>query len=143
MGGNLTESELRTWAGGSGDANAAMINEGGLWVNIVRGKLTGAGEWTHLHADPSNSACSNDQLAKGSMQLQWFGPPGPRDMIDRHHRNVAPLYKDGRLFVPGDDVVWAVDAYNGTINWRKEIPGSRRLGAFLDSGSMAVDSRFL
>ena len=140
---NISESGLRAWADRSGAANAAVINEGGLWVKIVRGKLAGAGEWTHLHADPSNSACSNDQLIKGSMRLQWFGRPGPRDMIDRHHRNVAPLYKDGRLFVPGDDVVWAVDAYNGTINWRKEIPGSRRLGVFLDSGSMAVDSRFL
>ncbi len=140
---NITESKLRTWADRSNAANATVINEGGLWVNIVRGKLAGAGEWTHLHADPSNSACSNDQLVKGSMQLQWFGPPGPRDMIDRHHRNVAPLYKDGRIFVPGDNVVWAVDAYNGTVNWQKAIPGSRRLGVFLDSGSMAVDSRFL
>jgi outer membrane protein assembly factor BamB len=64
-------------------------------------------------------------------------------MIDRHHRNVPPLFKDGRLFVPGDCIVFAVDAYNGTILWEAEIPNSRRLGVFLDSGSMAVDKQFL
>ncbi|UCE46581.1 MAG: PQQ-binding-like beta-propeller repeat protein, partial [Phycisphaerales bacterium] len=108
-----------------------------------RRPLEGAGEWTHTYAEPGNSACSGDTLIKGKMALQWFGRPGPREMIDRHHRNVPPLYKDGRLFVPGDCVVFAVDAYNGTIEWRIEIPNSRRLGVFLDSSSMVVDDRFL
>ncbi|MHC4582109.1 MAG: outer membrane protein assembly factor BamB family protein, partial [Planctomycetota bacterium] len=70
-----------------------------------RKPLEGAGEWTHMYAGPGNSACSGDTLIKGKMALQWFGRPGPREMIDRHHRNVPPLYKDGRLFVPGDCVV--------------------------------------
>jgi outer membrane protein assembly factor BamB len=108
-----------------------------------RKQLEGAGEWTHTYAEPGNSACSGDKLAKGKMALQWFGRPGPREMIDRHHRNVPPLYKDGRLFVPGDCVVFAVDAYNGTIEWKIEVPNSRRLGVFLDSGSMAVDDQCL
>jgi len=64
-------------------------------------------------------------------------------MIDRHHRNVPPLYKDGRLFVPGDCVVFAVDAYNGTIEWKIEVPNSRRLGVFLDTSNLAVDEKFL
>jgi outer membrane protein assembly factor BamB len=108
-----------------------------------RKQLEGAGEWTHTYAEPGNSACSGDKLTKGNMALQWFGRPGPREMIDRHHRNVPPLYKDGRMFVPGDCVVFAVDAYNGTIEWRIEVPNSRRLGVFLDSGSMAVDDQCL
>jgi outer membrane protein assembly factor BamB len=109
----------------------------------VRGDLEGAGEWTHVHAEPGNTACSGDKLIKGDMAIQWFGRPGPRYMIDRHHRNVPPLFKDGRVFVPGDCVVFAVDAYNGTIEWKIEVPNSRRLGVFLDSGSMAVDDKFL
>jgi outer membrane protein assembly factor BamB len=109
----------------------------------VRGDLEGAGNWTHIHAEPGNTACSGDKLVKGDMAIQWFGRPGPRYMIDRHHRNVPPLSKDGRLFVPGDCVVFAVDAYNGTIEWKIEVPNSRRLGVFLDSGSMAVDDKFL
>ncbi len=108
-----------------------------------RKELEGAGEWTHIYAEPGNSTCSGDKLVKGDMAVQWFGRPGPRYMIDRHHRNVSPLFKDGRLFAPGDCVVFAVDAYNGTIEWKIEVPNSRRLGAFLDCGSMAVDDQFL
>ena len=114
-----------------------------VWAVVAREKLEGAGEWTHMYAEPGNTACSKDELIKGKMVIQWFGRPGPRDMIDRHHRNVPPLFKDGRLFVPGDRIVFAVDAYNGTILWEAEIPNSRRLGVFLDCGSMAVDKQFL
>ena len=114
-----------------------------IWAVATREKLVGAGEWTHMYAEPGNTACSKDELIKGEMAIQWFGRPGPSEMIDRHHRNVPPLFKDGRLFVPGDCIVFAVDAYNGTILWEAEIPNSRRLGVFLDSGSMAVDKQFL
>ncbi|MFC1792650.1 PQQ-binding-like beta-propeller repeat protein [Planctomycetota bacterium] len=112
-----------------------------VWTR--RPALAGAGEWTHTYAEPGNTACSGDKIVKGKMAVQWFGRPGPRRMIDRHHRNVPPLFKDGRLFAPGDCIVYAVDAYNGTIEWQVEIPNSRRLGAFLDSGSMAVDEKCL
>jgi outer membrane protein assembly factor BamB len=114
-----------------------------VWGLGRRGKLKGAGEWTHTYAEPGNTACSGDELIKGNTTIQWFGQPGPRYMIDRHHRNVPPLFKDGRLFVPGDCIVFAVDAYNGTIQWQVEIPNSRRLGVFLDCGSMAVDEKLL
>ena len=108
-----------------------------------RPALAGAGEWTHAYAEPGNTACSGDKIVKGKMTLQWFGRPGPRQMIDRHHRNVPPLFKDGRLYAPGDCIVYALDAYNGTNEWQVEVPNSRRLGAFLDSGSMAVDEMCL
>jgi len=61
-------------------------------------------------------------------------------MIDRHHRTVPPLSLDGRLFIPGDNRVIAVDAFNGTILWNVEIPNSRRVGAMRDCGSMALAS---
>ncbi len=108
-----------------------------------RKELEGAGEWTHIYAEPGNTACSGDEVVQGDMAVQWFGRPGPRYMIDRHHRNVPPLFKDGRLFAPGDNIVFAVDAYNGTIEWKIDVPNSRRLGAFLDCGSMAVDDQVL
>ena len=114
-----------------------------VWGTARRAKPKGAGEWTHTYAEPGNTACSRDELIKGKMALQWFGRPGPEQMIDRHHRNVPPLFKDGRLFVPGDCIVFAVDAYNGTALWDVSIPNSRRLGVFLDCGSMAVDEQFL
>lgn len=113
------------------------------WLRVVRGPLEGAGEWTHGWADPGNTACTMDERVRGPVRIQWFGRPGPREMADRHHRNVAPLYKDGRLFVPGENLVIAVDAYNGTQLWTHEIPDSLRLGAFLDCSNMVVDAESL
>ncbi len=141
--GNFNQEKLRKW-GRPSLVDWQMDNAGGLVLaRAVRAPLEGAGEWTHALAEPGNGACSGDKLIKGQMTIQWFGEPGPRDMIDRHHRNVPPLFKDGRLFVPGDCVVFAVDAYNGTIEWKINVPNSRRLGAFLDAGSMAVDDKLL
>ena len=110
---------------------------------IHRGPLPGAGEWTHFYANPANTVCSNDIYVQGAMLVQWFGPPGPRDLIDRHHRTVAPLSKNGRLFVPGNDRVYCVDAYNGTMLWELEAPGSKRVAAFRDSSYMAVSDDLL
>lgn len=120
----------------------ALLGAGAADV-VRRAPLDGAGEWTHMFAEPGNTACSGDRIVGGPMTVQWFGRPGPREQIDRHHRNVPPLYKDGRLFVPGDEIVTAVDPYNGTILWRISVPASRRLGVFLDCGSMAVDGERL
>jgi outer membrane protein assembly factor BamB len=141
--GKYDQSSLENWGGDYFTGWKVHKRDKTVLVWASREKLKGAGEWTHTYAEPGNTACSGDELVKGQMSLQWFGEPGPRQMIDRHHRNVPPLFKDGRLFVPGDCVVFAVDAYNGTILWDARIPNSRRLGVFLDCGSMAVDERFL
>ncbi len=109
-----------------------------LVASIARGPLPGAGDWSHFYADAGNTACSGDTLSLGPVDLQWFGGPGPRLMPDRHDKNMAPLYTNGRLFVPGDDSVIAVDAYNGTILWERDVPRSLRLGAFKNCGGMAA-----
>jgi outer membrane protein assembly factor BamB len=139
----LNQQELKKWGQPSlvdwklhQTSNMTLV-----WAE--RPALDGAGQWTHTYAEPGNSSCSEDKLVKGDMAPQWFGKPGPRNMIDRHHRNVPPLFKDGRLFVPGDCVVYAVDAYNGTVQWKIEVPNSRRLGVFLDTSNMVVDKRLL
>jgi outer membrane protein assembly factor BamB len=72
------------------------------------------------------------------MEIQWYGPPGPREMTDRHHRGTPPLYKDGRLFRLGDNRLSAVDAYNGALLWELDVPNSRRLGIMRDAGPMSV-----
>ena len=139
----LNRRELAAW-GRPSLVDWKIRNAGDItlaWAE--RPGLDGAGQWTHTYAEPGNSACSEDKLVKGDMAPQWFGKPGPRDMIDRHHRNPPPLFKDGRLFVPGDCVVYAVDAYNGTVEWKIEVPNSRRLGVFLDTSNLVVDDRFL
>jgi outer membrane protein assembly factor BamB len=108
------------------------------WKIVERERIQGAGAWTHMYANPANTACSDERRLNGQLSLQWFGQPGPRDMVDRHHRTVPPLFSAGRLFIPGDNRVIAVDAYNGTVLWNVEIPDSRRVGALRDCGNMVA-----
>jgi len=129
-------------AAGQG-AETERLDRNGLWGLARRGPLPGTGEWTHGLADPGNTACSMDRLVGGPLRVQWFGRPGPDQMADRHHRNVSPLYKNGRLFVPGDNRVIVLDAYNGTPIWEKALPDSLRLGVFLDCSNMVVDAESL
>ena len=112
--------------------------DGNLTGSARRDPLPGAGEWSHLYADSGNSACSNDRVVGSPVEIQWFGRPGPRRMTDRHEKGVGPLFRDGRLFLSGDNYIVGLDAYNGTILWDRELPDSIRLGALKDSGSMAV-----
>jgi outer membrane protein assembly factor BamB len=64
-------------------------------------------------------------------------------MIDRHHRPMSSLVKDGRIFVPTLDGIVAVDAYNGTELWQLDVPNSRRIGALKDSGHMLVTDEYV
>ncbi|MGB6042795.1 MAG: PQQ-binding-like beta-propeller repeat protein, partial [Pirellulales bacterium] len=118
-------------------------NEHGQKAMYRREPLAGTGQWTHLNADPANSVCSGDDHVGDRLRLQWFGPPGPRKMVDRHFRAMSPLYKNGRLFVPGDNHLFAVDAYNGSPLWERSVPGFRRLGIGRDAGSMALTDDLL
>ena len=145
----LTEAayEDRTFAGPHAEAIRVTRPHGGVAVlgpgekNTHRiGPLVGEGEWTHQYGDVGNTACSRDERLSGELQLQWFGKPGPKEMIDRHHRTAAPLSKNGRLFVPGEDRVIAVDAYNGAILWDRAFPDSRRVVVFRDSSYLALDA---
>jgi len=132
--------ELADWISAAADLSGYQISTeaGAVWIELTRPSLAGAGEWTHFYANPANTACSEDELISHPMGILWFGRPGPRLMINRHSRPMSSLFKDGRLFCPGDDRVIALDAYNGTALWDLCVPGSRRLGAFKGSGQMVV-----
>jgi outer membrane protein assembly factor BamB len=122
----------------AGQSGWKRSGDHGTWMTFVRPPLKKAGAWTHIYAEPGNTACSQDQLIRPPFRIQWFGEPGPRDMIDRHHRTVPPLCCNGRLFVPGNERIFVLDAYNGTILWSRDIPGFRRIAALRDSGNMAA-----
>ncbi|MDQ1256949.1 MAG: 3 protein, partial [Candidatus Hydrogenedentes bacterium] len=109
----------------------------GLWASLRRGAMPGAGEWTQLYADAGHTACSGDAI-EGPMRIQWFGEPGPREMIDRHHRPMSSLFKNGRVFIPANDLVIAIDPFNGSTLWRLDVPNSRRAGALRNCGHMLV-----
>ena len=134
---NMSSTALQNWVDKSAKSEWEVSNINGAWATFKKGSEPGFGEWTHQYADAGNSSSSMDQL-QGEMQIQWFGRPGPRKMINRHSRSVSPLVKDGRLFVPADNRIITVDAFNGTVLWEKEVPGSRVLGALKDFGNRVV-----
>ncbi len=110
----------------------------------VRPPLPGAGAWTHAYGDAAQTANSGDQdIVAQDMRVQWFGQPGARGMIDRQSRNPPPLTTGGRLYVQGDDRIYAQDAYNGRVLWNLEIPGLRRVNLPRDSSNMCADDTSL
>ncbi len=123
-----------------GGVPSAEIREAGESIIVVRGKLPGAGEWTHQYADAGRSGCSNDQMAKLPLGLLWFGEPGPAPLVSRHWKGPAPLSIDGRLFVIGQHSVIAVDAYNGRQLWAKDLPGAGRFPVASKGGNAAADA---
>lgn len=112
-----------------------QTNEGDLsstnnWHWLRRGKLPGAGEWTHQYGDASNTSFANDQRIRDGLSVLWYGDPGPSAMINRHEAAGAPLSTNGRMFIQGTDKVMAYDAYNGNFLWEYENPGAIRTGVF-------------
>lgn len=87
----------------------------------LRGPLVGAGAWTHQYANPANTLCSGDPVS-GPLRPLWYRqveqPP-----LNRHGRGPAPLYYDGLLYSLARDSLVAVDAYNGVLRWKLDLPG--------------------
>jgi len=108
--------ELRPWGG------TACVGRPGAMETLIRGPLEGAGSWTHQYADPANTCCSSDTLARGPLGMLWFGSPDLRTP-NRHGRPPAPLFLDGRLVVEGVDALRALDAYNGRVLWEFPVKG--------------------
>ena len=113
------------------------------WDTFVRPKLEGAASWRQLYANPHNSACSEDALVKGPLGVLWFGEPGPQEMVDRHARTDSPVSINGRLFIEGEELVRAYDAYNGTFLWETTLPGAVRARVDVDGGNLSLTEAFL
>jgi len=105
---------------------------------LVRGALEGAGNWTQQYGNPENTACSGDELVNGPLGILWFGEPGPQGMVERHGRAQSPVALNGRLFVEGEELIMAVDAYNGTLLWKRALPGAVRVKIKADSGNLVA-----
>jgi outer membrane protein assembly factor BamB len=139
------EQVERVMRPGGGTAVAGMPDSaGGLqWHTYTRPPLAETGSWTHEYGNAQNTACSPDKVIKGPLGVLWFGEPGPMSMVERHARAQSPLAMDGRLFVQGEELILALDAYNGTTLWQRRIPGAVRARADVDGGNLALDGRGL
>ncbi len=131
-------SELIPWTELSSGA-------GVWWRKAVRGAVTGAGEWSHHYGNLENTSCSDDQRVGGTnLVTQWFGAPGPADVIDRHYMAMPPLFKNGYLVVAGrEDSFKMLDPYNGTERWKITIPSSVRKRMPLANAFMCMDDNYL
>jgi outer membrane protein assembly factor BamB len=121
-----SSAELTRWLEGLGLGHCRTSQINGLWAILKRGPLPGAGKWTHQYAEPGNTACSDDKLVAGPLGLLWFGDPGPAPMVNRHDAAAAPLAVNGRTFIQGENIVMTYDSYNGTLLWKRDIPGAMR-----------------
>ncbi|MBT4821057.1 MAG: PQQ-binding-like beta-propeller repeat protein [Lentisphaerae bacterium] len=97
----------------------------GVLEAVSRPPLEGAGSWTHSLGDSGNSLCSDDELVSGPLGILWYEDEWMLT-IDRHGKNPAPLYADGVMIRVGLDAVKAVDAYNGTELWKRQVSGLLR-----------------
>lgn len=137
-GAGFDPANLVEWMIKAGITDPEVVRENGTWVKAVRGKLPGAGSWTQIYSNPENTACTDDTLIKGSLEVLWFGAPGPKGMVERHGDSVCPVSINGRLFVQGEETVTAYDVYNGIELWQRKIPGAVRVYAKVDGGNLVV-----
>jgi outer membrane protein assembly factor BamB len=102
-------------------------------IMLVRdGALPGAANWTHEHADASNTRVSKDVLVKAPLGVLWFGGPSHDGILPRHGHGPQPQVIDGRMIIEGVDLVRAIDIYTGRLLWETKLPG---VGAFYDNVS--------
>jgi outer membrane protein assembly factor BamB len=101
--------------------------------SVVRaGALAGAGNWTHEHADASNTRVSKDAIVRAPLGLLWFGGPSHEGILPRHGHGPQPQVLDGRLLIEGVDMLRAIDIYTGRLLWETKLPG---VGKFYNNTS--------
>ncbi|MCH8828524.1 MAG: PQQ-binding-like beta-propeller repeat protein [Planctomycetes bacterium] len=132
LGGSIRQAndDVKAWLTAMKLKENGKIETRGAWITLTRGKLPGAGNWSHLYGDSGNTASSNDTRVRGGLGVLWYGDPGPGKMVNRHEGAVGPLAVNGRLFVQGTDSVMAYDAYNGRKLWEVGNKGALRTGVF-------------
>ncbi len=139
------QSELQNWLKDLKLDENGAIAQGEGYAMLTRGKLPGAGNWSHQYGDAGNTATSDDRLVGGGLGILWYGDPGPGKMVNRHDGAVGPLAVDGRLIVQGEDSVMAYDSYNGQFLWELKNPEAIRTGVFQNQnpGNLVAGGSFV
>ena len=126
--------------GGKKQQVRKLLNPHGGRADCVDGTVLATAasndDWSHPYGNAGNTASSTTRIGDGDLRLQWFGGPGPQNMVDRHMRTMPPLASGGMMYLPGLNQVIAVDAYTGVVRWKQYIPDSTRIGILKDCGWM-------
>src|SRR5262249_57756953 len=109
----------------------AKVRDGDGFALLTReGALPGSANWTHEHADASNSRVGRDTLVKAPLGILWFGGPSHDGILPRHGHGPQPQVIDGRLIIEGMDLMRCLDIYTGRILWETQLPG---VGTFFNN----------
>ena len=125
-----TETQQSWLAGFQWDGQVGDLVQNADCALFRRGKLEGAGQWTHQYGNIANTSFTPDKRLKEGLGVLWYGDPGPSSMVNRHEAAAAPLSTNGRMFIQGSEKLMCYDAYNGTFLWERENPGAIRTGVF-------------
>ena len=119
--GTAADHPTNVYCGGMTD----IVDEraGSLSLFIRQGPLPGAADWTHEHADASNTRASSDDLVRAPLGMLWFGGMGHDEVLPRHGHGPQPQVVEGRAIVEGMDMIRAVDIYTGRLLWQTPLPG--------------------
>ncbi len=131
----LLPNSAKNW----GSAEVPLTVEG-AFASFKRGELKGGGEWTHMYADAANTSCSEDEFVKGDNYfIQWVGGTVSHDFnAGLEGEYMAPLFKDGILYVIKQLGIQGVDAYNGTELWKVPLKDYFRFTPLREGGSACV-----
>ncbi len=139
--------QIKTWLASLEGMREFTGQVRGAWARIDRGSRPGAGQWSHEYGTAANTAYAGEHLQGASgindLEVKWLGRPGPRAQADRNGRKPSPLATNGRLFVQGLHRIIALDAFNGTILWSREIPALQRFNLPRDSSNWCADRHHL
>ena len=113
----------------------------GKRLRVTRGPLAGAGAWSHQYGGAGNTGSGDDTAVRGPLGILWYGEPGPARMPNRHRSAAAPLAMGGKMFIQGESVIFAYDAYNGVKVWEREIEGAQRLDMKWGVSNLAADEK--
>ncbi|MEM7391103.1 MAG: PQQ-binding-like beta-propeller repeat protein, partial [Verrucomicrobiota bacterium] len=102
---------------------ASVFRDGGTWRAEKRGPLDGAGDWSHEYANAAMNNSTADTLVKAPLGILWYGgPAGDRAYYLPGSRPAGALIVEGRMFLQGNGVIAAIDAYSGRLLWDADIP---------------------
>ena len=125
-----TDATVAAWLTELFHQDEGELTSDAPWYLLRRGKLPGAGQWSHQYGNAANTSYTPDYRIRDGLGVLWYGDPGPSAMLNRHEASGAPLSTNGRMFIQGSDKIMAYDAYNGTFLWEYKNPGAIRTGVF-------------
>ncbi len=133
--GKASAAGLKARLAAAGLADAGTVKRSGAWTVLKKTRPRGMDEWTHWNHGPDGGAVSGDRVGV-PRSLRWQAGP-LYQMGGHYYGGGAPVSAGGRLFtvtleeknVTGApvqrQVLWARDAHNGMLLWRRKS-GARR-----------------